>query len=360
LTVIVGGGGFVYWLNNTGGLGARAIYQVRFQSSVTGLRAGSAVLFNGIRVGEVTKLQLSSEDPRQVIATISIQDGAPVRTDTSVAVESQGLMAAPSIVLRGGTRDSPPLASSRSQPGVLVADPSATEDVSQAAREAIRIVRNVVAENAEPLRSTISNLSTFSGALARNSDHLDTIVQGLVRLAGGGPDNKPAPVYDLPAVRDVPALSRPPRGHLAVLEPTALVLYDTQRILARGPGGETVPMADAQWSDSLPKLLQAKVVQFFESAGYQNAVSRRLDGVAADTQLLLEIRAFQVSTAANPEAVVELSAQLLNDEGKFVGSRTFRATAAVQTVDPAGAVTGLSEAFGRVATDLLLWTNETM
>ena len=44
---------FVYWLHTTGGLGQRAVYQIRFENSVSGLLIGSNVLFNGVRVGEV-------------------------------------------------------------------------------------------------------------------------------------------------------------------------------------------------------------------------------------------------------------------------------------------------------------------
>ena len=54
LAVILASFGFVYWLENKGGFAERKTYQVRFQGSVSGLLIGSAVLFNGIRVGEVT------------------------------------------------------------------------------------------------------------------------------------------------------------------------------------------------------------------------------------------------------------------------------------------------------------------
>ena len=43
--------GFVYWLNNAGGIGKRETYQVVFNGPVPGLLVGAAVLFNGIRVG---------------------------------------------------------------------------------------------------------------------------------------------------------------------------------------------------------------------------------------------------------------------------------------------------------------------
>src|SRR4029079_7547749 len=64
LAAIVAVFGFVYWLQNTGGLGARASYRVQFEGSVPGLLVGAAVLFNGIRVGEVTELGLAPGNPR--------------------------------------------------------------------------------------------------------------------------------------------------------------------------------------------------------------------------------------------------------------------------------------------------------
>jgi len=60
LAAIVAVFGFVYWLHNTGGLGPRATYHVQFDGSVPGLLVGAAVLFNGIRVGEVTHRATSS------------------------------------------------------------------------------------------------------------------------------------------------------------------------------------------------------------------------------------------------------------------------------------------------------------
>ena len=95
--------GFVYWLHNTGGLGPRATYHVQFDGSVPGLLVGAAVLFNGIRVGEVTDLGLAPDSPRRVNATISVASTTPVRSDTKVGLEFQGLTGVPVIALEGGT-----------------------------------------------------------------------------------------------------------------------------------------------------------------------------------------------------------------------------------------------------------------
>ena len=80
LAVMLAGFLFVYWLQNVGGLGQRTFYQVRFQSPVSGLLKGGAVLFNGIRVGEVTEVKLSAKDPRQVLDTVAVEPATPTPT----------------------------------------------------------------------------------------------------------------------------------------------------------------------------------------------------------------------------------------------------------------------------------------
>src|SRR5262249_52554447 len=79
LAVILGGFGFVYWFNTIGGAGDRVPYRIVFEGPVSGLRTGASVLFNGIRVGEVTDLRLDPAAPREVIASIAIDKAVAVR-----------------------------------------------------------------------------------------------------------------------------------------------------------------------------------------------------------------------------------------------------------------------------------------
>src|SRR5450759_3747450 len=157
--------GFVYWLNNTGGLSKRTNYEIRFERTVSGLLKGAGVLFNGIRVGEVIDLQLSSDDPQKVTAIVAVAVGTPIRADTHVSLEFQGLTGAPVITLEGRSK-MPPLAPSEGLP-VLTADPTAGVSMTQAARDALFRLQGLLAENSEPLHSTLTNLNTFTAALAR-------------------------------------------------------------------------------------------------------------------------------------------------------------------------------------------------
>src|SRR5262245_5754194 len=196
LFVLIAGFAFVYWLNNAGALRDRAVYHVLFEGSVSGLQRGSAVLFNGIRVGEVTRLDLDATAPRQVHVTIAVIRNTPVRADTAVFIDFQGLTGSRVVALAGGKSDQP-LAAIKSAPPLLLADATAGQSMSQAARDVLRRLDGMLTQNAEPLHSMIGNLEIFSGALARNSDRLDGIVAGLERMTGGGAAKKGLVSYDL-------------------------------------------------------------------------------------------------------------------------------------------------------------------
>src|SRR5262245_5139171 len=160
LAAILGVFAFVYWLNHGGGLGERSIYQVKFLGAVPGLRPGAAVQFNGIRVGEVTDLQLDPAMPQHVMATISIERSTPIRADTQVSLDFQGLMGVTSIALKGGAPQAPAFANTPGSPPLLVADASAGADLTATAREALHRLDGILTDNSEALRGTIANLNT--------------------------------------------------------------------------------------------------------------------------------------------------------------------------------------------------------
>ena len=189
LAVIVGVFGFIFWIHNLGVGGERASYRVVFSGSVSGLRTGGSVLFNGIRVGEVSGLVLDTQDPRRVTATISIDHAVPVRADTRVALAFQGLTGLAEVSLSGGAADAAPLVADRGAPPTLYADPSAGADVTQAARDVLSRISGLVADNETALRSSLRNIETVTSTLAQNSQRLDQVMAGLENLTGSG-DNR--------------------------------------------------------------------------------------------------------------------------------------------------------------------------
>lgn len=343
--------GFVYWLHNTGGLGPRTTYHVQFEGSVPGLLVGAAVLFNGIRVGEVTELSLAPDNPRRVDAVIAVTSTTPVRSDTKVGLEFQGLTGVPVVALEGGQL----LGASGPIP-TLIAEAGAGQSMTQAARDALRHVDAVLAENAGPIKTTIANLQTFSEGLARNTGKLDGIVAGLERMTGGGASPGQKVTYDLRAARGFPSPpGRTLKSKLVIPEPTAVIKLDTQRFLF-SPAKEYPGFAEAMWADSIPKLLQAKLLESFENYDIAHAPLRSMDGVQGDYQLLIDIRRFQIATDPEPAADIGLSARILTKDGKVVAARLFQDTQRLDKIEPAAASAAFNDAFGRIAKDMIAWT----
>ena len=354
LVAIAGGFVFVYWMNTTGGLTKRAAYLVRFDAPAPGLYKGSAVLFNGLRVGEVVDIVLDPADPRRVTARIAIDARTPVRTDTAVGLNFQGLTGTPAIALVGGSPEAPPVPAEPGEPPLLVADVAASQDTMQAARETLRHLDQILLDNAAPLKNAIANLSIFSDALARNAGGIDKIVAGLERTFGGEAE-KPVPGnYSLTAPKSFPSIAELPQGQLAIALPTALILFDTQRILVRSDNVAKPGFEEARWSDSLPILVQATLAQAFENADYPRASTA--EAAAFDFQLLVDIRDFAITTGPEPVADVELGAKILDEAGGITGARVFHARTPVAGGDAASAAAALDDAFGKAATDLVAWT----
>jgi phospholipid/cholesterol/gamma-HCH transport system substrate-binding protein len=341
--------GFVYWLHNTGGLGPRATYHVQFDGSVPGLLVGAAVLFNGIRVGEVTDLGLAPDSPRRVDATISVASTTPMRSDTKVGLEFQGLTGVPVIALEGGMQQ----ANSGVVP-TLIAEPGAGQSMTQAARDALRRVDSVLAENSEPLKNTIANLQVFSEGLARNTGKLDSIVAGLEKMTGGGtPVQKMT--YDLRAPQDFGHPDKAVKGQLAIPEPTAVAMLETQRMLF-APSQEYPSFGDFLWADSIPKLLQARLIESFENYDIAHAPLRVTDIGQTDFQLLIDVRRFRITTESEPAAEIGMSARLVDKNGKVIASRLFENSQKFDKVEPPAAIAAFDDAFGRIAKEMIAWT----
>jgi phospholipid/cholesterol/gamma-HCH transport system substrate-binding protein len=341
--------GFVYWLNNTGGLGPRTTYHVQFEGSVPGLLVGAAVLFNGIRVGEVTGLGLAPDNARRVNATISVVSTTPVRADTKVGLEFQGLTGVPVIALEGGT-----LPAGAGQVATLVAEPGAGQSMTEAARDALRRVDTVLAENSEPLKDTIANLKTFSEGLARNTGKLDGIVAGLEKLTGGGSAAQKI-TYDLRALPTSGSPGKTLNGQLAIPEPTAVAMLETQRMLF-SPVKDYPNFEGFLWADSIPKLLQARLIDSFENYDIAHAPLRAADAAQADYQLLVDVRRFRIATETEPAAEIGLSARLVDKNGKVVAARLFETNQKLDRIEPQAAVDAFDKAFGQIATDVIGWT----
>ena len=174
LAVIAAAFGFVLWFQSLHTTKARSPLRVIFEGPATGLRNGGSVNFNGIRVGEVVRVKL--DNPRRVVALAMIENNAPIRKDTLVGLEFQGLTGVAAISLKGGEEGAPPVPLDEDGVPVLTADPAALQDVTESIRATLQNVNRIVADNQESVKNSLRNLETFTGALARNSEKIDNVM----------------------------------------------------------------------------------------------------------------------------------------------------------------------------------------
>lgn len=173
-----------------------------------------------------------------------------------------------------------------------------------------------------------------------------------------GTGSNPTPTYDLSAPTNFGALPPRARGLLAVEQPTALQILDTEKVVISPNPGEVAYLSDAQWVDRLPKLLQARIVQSFENSSRIRAVAKTQDRVSADYILVVDIRQFGITAYDGPQAVVELSVKIVYQRGGRIAAATVLSSRVAASATSGQAATlALDQAFSDVLVQMVKWTS---
>src|SRR4030081_2800435 len=172
--VIADAFGLVLWFQSLHPTKARSPIRIVFEGPASGLRNGGSVNFNGIRIGEVISVKL--DNPRRVVALAMVGNDTPIRKDTLVGLEFQGLTGVAAISLKGGEEAAPAVPLDEDGIPVLTADPNALQDVTEAIRGTLQNINRVVSDNQEAVKNSLHNLETFSASLGRNSERIDNVM----------------------------------------------------------------------------------------------------------------------------------------------------------------------------------------
>ena len=84
-------------------------YDVVFTGSVNGLQEGAPVKLRGVPVGRVRSIAIDEANIEEIIATVEVYAGTPVKTDTTAILALQGITGLASIELEDGSQASPKL-----------------------------------------------------------------------------------------------------------------------------------------------------------------------------------------------------------------------------------------------------------
>jgi len=193
LIAIVAAFGFVYW--TAGGIdrGEVVSLRVRIPGSASGLGRGSAVLFNGVKVGDVRRVFIDVNNPGVAIADTRVDRLTPITKSTKADIGIAGLTGQANIELKGGNTSEPNLlqqAEETNRIAEIVADPSAVTNLLQTAQAILTRADSVlgglegfVNDARGPLTETVENVRTFSAALAQNAGGIDKFLASVSKLS---------------------------------------------------------------------------------------------------------------------------------------------------------------------------------
>jgi cholesterol transport system auxiliary component len=183
-----------------------------------------------------------------------------------------------------------------------------------------------------------------------------TLAAGLLCLGLVGcalASTRPPTTYDLVAPRSFAGTAKPAQWQLVVYEPTAVHALETDRLMVRPSADQVSYYKGIVWSDRLPRLVQARMIETFQNSGAVKAVSASNGQYALAT----ELRSFQIDVSSGKAAAeIEIFARLINlSSGKVLATKGFSARVPATTDSPGDAVAALNQAFTEVLQDTTAW-----
>ena len=160
-------------------LGWRKIHHISQESplrivfeggSASGLRRGGNVNFDGVQIGEIVSLKL--DNPRKVVAFVRVDKAAPIRQDTVVGLEFQGLTGVAAISLTGGDSSASDVPLDTDGVPTLTADLSEIESI----RDTLHSVDRVLVGNQSTIKDGLLSFETYTASLVGKGDAIEKAV----------------------------------------------------------------------------------------------------------------------------------------------------------------------------------------
>ena len=163
----------------------------------------------------------------------------------------------------------------------------------------------------------------------------------------------PRETYDLSAPTSFSNIRGSSNSQILVKAPTALKSIDSDRMIVKPTPSVITYLAGAQWADTVPNMVQSKLVETLENSGATAATAKPGDGLVIDYQLVSDIRRFEIQDGL---AVIQISIKLLADKTGLVReTRIFTATSRTAGSTPEAYVAAFDASFDELAREVALW-----
>lgn len=148
----------------------RGPIRIVIDGSASGLRKGGNVNFDGVPAGQITSIKL--ENPRKIVVMAMLDNTAPIRKDTVVGIEFQGLTGIAAISLVGGAPSAPPVPLDADGIPVLTADLSEAESIV----DSLHNVDRVITSNEETIHDGLLTFETYTASLKSKGEAIDAVM----------------------------------------------------------------------------------------------------------------------------------------------------------------------------------------
>ncbi|MGO2133145.1 MAG: MlaD family protein [Halomonas sp.] len=187
---IVGALLFALWIGRADADSDQNYYEITFNQAVSGLAVGNTVQYNGIKVGNVSSLNLDPSDPSKVRTLIRVANSTPVTTDTRARLALANITGSMNIQLQGGTTDSPKLVGTKQKPGIIPAARSSLSSLMDNGESMIAASDRLLSqanqllsdENVTRVSDILTNVDRLTQSLATQSESIEPLISGLGTL----------------------------------------------------------------------------------------------------------------------------------------------------------------------------------
>jgi phospholipid/cholesterol/gamma-HCH transport system substrate-binding protein len=121
----------------------------------------------------VGEIKLKLDNPRKIVALVMLDNSAPLRKDTVVGLEFQGLTGVAAISLTGGASAAPPVPLDEDGIPTLTADLTEIQSI----RDSLHNVDRFLVGNQSTIKDALLNFETYTASLTSKGDAIDSIIR---------------------------------------------------------------------------------------------------------------------------------------------------------------------------------------
>jgi phospholipid/cholesterol/gamma-HCH transport system substrate-binding protein len=160
-------------------------YDIFFKGPVTGLTKGAAVDYNGIRVGQVSEIEIDPNNVEQIRVTVEIKSNVVIKEDAAANVETNILSGVSYIMITRGTQEAKNLTAHdgqrypviRSRRSTLASISARGPQLLEKLDDILDHVEDLLNDhNREVIAATLEHVEKFTGTLSTHTDDIGQMV----------------------------------------------------------------------------------------------------------------------------------------------------------------------------------------